>query len=148
MTNLDRFVEYATEFEKTFGDDDWTRLERFFHPDATYEVRGISFGCRLEGRPTILRGIRRSLDGFDRRCDSRDIDLTDPPEERDGVVTLGWKGTYTRGDAPPVTLRGRSRARYEDGVIVELSDTYEPEAAAQIEAWLKQHGGGLDPSYA
>ena len=147
MTNLDRFLEYATEFEKTFEDDDWARLERFFHPDATYEVRGVSFACHLDGRAAILRGIRKSLDGFDRRCDSREIGLTDPPEERDGTVIVRWKGTYTYGDAPPVTLQGRSEARYEKGVIVELSDTYEPQLAAGIDAWMKAHGKGLDASY-
>lgn len=147
MTNLDRFFEYATEFEKTFDDDDWSRLERFFHPDATYEVRGSSFACRLKGRAAILKGIRKSLDGFDRRCDTRELGLTDPPKETDGKVSVGWKGTYRYGDAPPVTLRGRSEARYEQGVIVELSDAYEPEAAAEVDAWMKKHGAGLDASY-
>ena len=40
MTNLECFAAYAADFEKTFKDDDWSRLERYFAPDATYQVKG------------------------------------------------------------------------------------------------------------
>ncbi|HME70466.1 MAG TPA: hypothetical protein VKM54_11450, partial [Myxococcota bacterium] len=39
-TLLQRFVEYAQAFEKTYVDDDWTRLEPYFAPDAVYRVVG------------------------------------------------------------------------------------------------------------
>lgn len=45
-TLLQRFVEYAQAFEKTYVDDDWTRLEPYFAPDAVYRVVGsTSWDC-------------------------------------------------------------------------------------------------------
>lgn len=44
----DRFIAYALDFEQTYDDDDWSRLEHHFAPDAVYEVRNTAFGCRLE----------------------------------------------------------------------------------------------------
>src|SRR6185369_3077312 len=38
MGPMNRFFEYAQDFEKTYVDDDWSRLARYFHPDAVYEV--------------------------------------------------------------------------------------------------------------
>ena len=58
MAAMTQFFEYAQDFEKTFVDDDWSRLERYFEPDAVYEVRNVPFGCRLEGRAAIFRGIK------------------------------------------------------------------------------------------
>src|SRR4030095_10724846 len=37
---LQRFGESAQAFEKTYVDDDWTRLEPYFAPDAVYRVGG------------------------------------------------------------------------------------------------------------
>ncbi|MGH7859745.1 MAG: nuclear transport factor 2 family protein [Candidatus Binatia bacterium] len=147
MTLTERFVEYAMEFEKTYVDDDWARLEGFFSPEATYEVRNAPFACRLEGRDAIFRGIRKSLDGFDRRFATRNIEVTEPPKEEGSKVTLGWRGTYTKEGVPAVTIRGRSEARYAGDRIVALSDTYEDGNTAEVTAWMEKHGAGLDPSY-
>jgi hypothetical protein len=147
MTLTERFLEYAMEFEKTFADDDWSRLERFFTPGATYEVRNAPFACRLEGRDAIFRGIRKSLDGFDRRFASRELEANDPPKEDGDTVTFGWKGTYRKEGAPPLTIRGQSVARYEGDRIVELSDTFDGALLPEVGAWLQKHGQGFDPSY-
>ena len=124
-----RFVQYAQDFEETFDDDDWSRLERFFAPDATYEVRNIPFACRLEGRDAIFRGMKRSLDGFDRQLPKRALAVTEPP------------------GAPLLLLRGRSTVRYRDGVIAELIDDYPEGMAAEATAWLQKYAPGLDASY-
>ena len=47
MGAMSRFLDYAQGFELTFDDDDWSRLERHFAPDAVYEVRNMSFACRI-----------------------------------------------------------------------------------------------------
>ncbi|MGH7820582.1 MAG: nuclear transport factor 2 family protein [Candidatus Binatia bacterium] len=147
MTPTEIFVAYATEFEKTYEDDDWARLERFFAPQATYEVRGaVPFACRLEGREAILRGIRKSVDGFDRRFDSREVEIVEPPREEGDTVTVGWKGTYRKQGLAPLVLRGRSRARCQGDRIVELSDSYDDDVAAAAAEWSKRYPG-FDPSY-
>ena len=105
----DRFIAYALDFEQTYDDDDWSRLEHHFAPDAVYEVRNTAFGCRIEGAPAILRGLKKSLDGFDRRLPKRVIDLVDGPTEDGEVVRVGWTATYTVPGAPSFVLRGRTR---------------------------------------
>lgn len=147
MSALQDFFAYAMAFEQTYDDDDWSRLEPFFAADAVYEVRNSALGCRLEGRPAILAGLRKSLDGFDRRFAKRTLDVTDGPHERGDTVTIGWTGTYVVADGPPLVLRGRSCARYHDGRIVELVDEYPPGMDAEVASWIARHAPGVDASY-
>jgi hypothetical protein len=150
MTPTESFLGYALDFEQTYDDDDWTRLERHFAPDAVYEVRNTAFACRLEGVPAILRGLKKSLDGFDRRFAKRTLDLVDGPKEEGDTVSVGWTATYAApgaGAAAPFVLRGRSTARFRDGVIVHLADDYPVGTDAGAGAWLAEHCPGADPSY-
>ena len=41
MDPLQRFGEYAADFEKTFEDDDWSRLNAYFDENASYVVSAI-----------------------------------------------------------------------------------------------------------
>ena len=148
MTPLQRFGIYAQEFEQTFADDDWSRLERHFAPDATYEVAGTPpFACSLRGRDAIFHGIRKSLDGFDRRFATRDIALEGVPTVEGDTVSLSWAVTYGRPGSPALVLRGRSSATYDGERIARLVDSYDPAAIAATAAWLRAHGTDLDPSY-
>jgi hypothetical protein len=149
MGALERFFEYAQDFEKTYDDDDWSRLERYFAPDAVYEVRNASFGCRLEGPQAILRGLKRSLDGFDRRLVKRTIGIDGVPTEQGDTASLGWTATYTAPGAPPFVLRGRSTARYRGDLIVELVDAYPDGMDEEATAWARRYAPdlGLNPAY-
>lgn len=96
MDPLQRFGEYASEFEKTYEDDDWARLESFFHPDVTYVVSGSTFDCELRGRATVLSGIKKALDGFDRRFERLGFSWS-----RSGVLSPCWlrRGLPNEGPA-------------------------------------------------
>lgn len=146
MNLLDRFFAYAQDFEKTYADDDWSRLETYFAPDAVYLVEKVSFACRVEGRDAVLAGMRRSVDGFDRKC-KRDLGFNGKPYVEGDRVVLPWKGTYTHGDAPPLAISAIQTADYRDGLIVKLTDLYDDDVAARYDAWLAEHGHGLDPGY-
>jgi len=143
----DLFLAYAQDFEQTYDDDDWSRIERHFAPDAVYEVRNAAFGCRLGGVQAILAGLRRSLDGFDRRLPKRALALTDGPNETPDTVSFGWTATYAAAGAPAFVLRGRSTARFRGDVIVELADEYPDGMDAEAAAWLAAHAPTLNPSY-
>jgi len=147
MDPMQHFFGYAEEFEKTYDDDDWTRLERFFARDAVYEVRNTAFACRIEGVPAILRGLKKSLDGFDRRLAKRTLALADGPTEDGDGLTFGWTATYVAPGAPPFVLRGRSSARYRDGLIVELVDEYPDGMDAEAAAWSRAHCPGMNAAY-
>lgn len=147
MSALQRFFAYAMAFEQTYDDDDWSRVEPFFAPDAVYEVRNSVLGCRLEGRAAILAGLRKSLDGFDRRLGKRKLDVTDGPHEQGDSVSIGWTGTYEVPGAPRLVLRGRSTARYRDGLICELIDEYPAGMDAEAGAWIDRHLPGASAAY-
>ena len=146
MPILDRFLAYAQDFEKTYVDDDWSRLERYFAPDATYEVTGAT-PALLKGRDAIFRGIKKSLDGFDRKFAGRDIAVTSGPDVAGDELRAGWQVTYKIDGKPPFVLRGRSEAHFRDGKISYLADSYAPSVADELAAWQKKTGVALDPSY-
>jgi ketosteroid isomerase-like protein len=147
MTILERFMAYAQDFERTYVDDDWSRLAQYFTPDATYEVKNSPFACRLEGRDAIFRGIKKSLDGFDRKFTTRTIGVLGTPSVEGDTLTVPWTGTYERPGAPPLTIRGCSVARYSGNLIKELSDSYAADDAPQTLAWMRAHGAGLNGAY-
>jgi hypothetical protein len=147
MDILQEFFAYAGDFERTLADDDWTRLGRYFADDAVYEVQADLIGCRLSGPAAIFAGMKKSLDGFDRRFTKRDIEVTSGPEVSGDEVRIGWKVVYSKEGLPPFVLRGRSSARYVGRKIAFLTDAYDPRVADEFAAWQRESGVALDPSY-
>lgn len=147
MTPLERFLAYFEDFERTYVDDDWSRLEQYFAPDAVYRVEGGgSFDCVLEGRAAIFAGIRRFLDGFDRKC-TREIRSSAPPAADGDSVRVRGVAAYTRGDSPEILLDLEEEAVFRDGVIVALTDRYFASPDSDMRAWLAKWGKDLSPSY-
>jgi hypothetical protein len=147
MDIMPQFMAYAGDFEKTLVDDDWTRLRGYFADDAVYEVKAESFGCRLTGPAAIFAGMKKSLDGFDRKFAKRDIEVTSGPEISADEIRMGWKVVYTKEALPPFVLRGNSIVRYVSGKIAYLADSYDPSVTADLVAWRRASGVALDPSY-
>ena len=144
MSNLSTFMAYAAAFEQTFADDNWQRLEPFFTEDATYEVSGLPGGGLMQGRDQIFRGIKKSLDGFDRRMTSRQIVPTAAPTETANRVTLQGLVRYVR-DGAPVEMQATIVVEFADGRICRMHDTFALDAAAV--AWLQRNARDLDGSY-
>jgi hypothetical protein len=148
MDNLTQFQLYAADFEKTLADDDWSRLRQYFADDAQYEVKSQAFGCSLRGPDAIFKGIKKSLDGFDRKFDGRNVELPNAPEITADGFGVDWKLTYYKAGKTDYILRGHTDVRYRDGKITYLADSYDDATvAAEAAAWTKQNGIVLDPSY-
>jgi hypothetical protein len=147
MDILQQFMAYAGEFERTLADDDWTRLGQYFADDAVYEVKGPIIGCRLEGPRAIFRGMKKSLDGFDRKFTRRSPEVTSGPDIEGDQLRMSWKVTYYKDGLTPFVLHGRSMVRYRDGKIACLTDEYDPSIEAEFDAWQRENGVELDPSY-
>ena len=79
MTLAQRFEAYAADFERTFVDDDWSRLEQYFTEDAVYSTPANAL--RVLGREKVLAVLRAAVSGFDGRCDSRVLVTTEGPDE-------------------------------------------------------------------
>lgn len=147
MDTLSHFMKYAADFEKTLVDDDWARLRQYFADDAVYEVKSDSFGCKLTGPDAIFKGIKKSLDGFDRKFDGRGMEITSGPDVAGETLRAGWAVTYRKAGKAPYVLRGSTEARYRDGKIASLADSYDASVGPEAAAWMQQNGMILDPSY-
>lgn len=137
MPILDRYLAYADAFEKSYVDDDWSRLEAYFTPGAIYE--GEPTAC---GRDAVLAKLRSSVDAFDRRMDRRIPDFA-KPTAADHTVEMRWKVTYTKQGLPDLVLSGVERAEFDGDRIARLTGEFDPEAAKTMAAWLAKHGKAL-----
>ena len=117
MGLLKRFEEYAADFELTFADDDWARLERHFTEDSVYSTPAN--GIRVSGRASVLATLRAAVSGFDRRCDSRSLTTTDGPWGEGNEVSRRWAARFTLGGAPDLEIEGSERVRFR-GERIEL----------------------------
>lgn len=147
MNFLKLFLDYATAFEATVLDEDWERIKPFFSEDAVYEVGSGAFGARLVGPDAICAGIRKSLDGFDRRFASRRPELIGKPELREDGCRIEWNAHYQQEGFEPLVLRGASTVRYRDAKIVYLADHYDAAAEADFLAWQSRNPLPVDFSY-
>ncbi len=148
MSVLNAFMAYFEAFEATYLDDDWSRLEPLFAPDAVYRVTGgTPFDCELVGRDAVFRGIKLFLDGFDRHCERR-IDNVAPPEFTEHSALIRGAAYYVRKGSPELVLRLDELLEFnEDGKIQRITDTYPPSLMADSQAWLDEWGTDLKLSY-
>ncbi|MCA9773478.1 MAG: nuclear transport factor 2 family protein, partial [Myxococcales bacterium] len=142
---IQRFLEYAAAFERGVEADDWDAVRPFFAEDAVYEtVAPPPLGGRREGRERILAYFKESLDGFDRRFDSRALAVLEGPTERpDGSVWVRWSAAYRRAGAPDLTIEGEGTAEFAGDAIRRLVDTYPPEMGPRVMGYFAEHGGKL-----
>jgi hypothetical protein len=117
MTLVERFEAYAADFERTFADDDWTRLEPHFTEDAVYSTPANEL--RVSGRENLLATLRAAVSGFDRRCDTRQLLSTVGPREEGNEVFRWWVGRFTLAGAPDLEIEGSERAKFR-GERIEL----------------------------
>ena len=147
MDHLTHFLAYAGDFEKTYKDDDWNRLRDCFTDDAVYEVKGLGVDCRLQGPAAIFKGIKRSLDHFDRTFATREIAITSGPDVAGEVIRIGWTVTYGKEGLESFPLRGRTEVRYRDGRIAYLGDSYDASMTKDAAEWSARNNFTVDPGY-
>jgi hypothetical protein len=134
------FFDYVEAFERVVHDDDWSKLEGFFAPDAVYRTGS---GEEYRGRDAIFAHMKESLDTFDRRFDTRSGDLVSDPVVTGNKVTIHWKVVYTKEGLPDLALIGTEVATFVDDVIALLEDTMDEGIAETAQAWIENHGGTI-----
>jgi hypothetical protein len=145
MENLQRFMQYAADFEDA-------RRRRLVAAAPVLcgrrRLRGENRVFRqLTGPDAIFKGMKKSLDGFDRKFDGRSVDLTSGPDVEGDTIRMGWTVTYRKAGKTPYPLHGRSEVRYRDGKIAYLGDSYDASVGPAAAAWMHENGMTLDPSY-
>ena len=139
---LERFAAQGRDFERTFLDDHWARLEPYFAADAIYETLGPG-GERFVGRSELLAALRRSVTNFDRRSHSRQLVTTRGPDRAGAGVTRDWACTFTLAGAPDLTIEGSERATYRGDLIERLQERLTPRSRERLNAWVSTHGALL-----
>ena len=138
MSNiLERYLAYAEDFEKSYRDDDWSRIGQHFTPDAVYEGEPAA-----NGRDAVLAKLKNGVDNFDRRMDSRTPDFAQPTVAGNRL-TMNWKVTYTKAGLPDLVISGKEIADYDGDRIARLRDEFDPAAQAAMGEWMTQHGKAL-----
>ncbi len=146
MNELARFQQYADAFEVVYANDDWSLLEPYFTEGAVYEIHAAPpFAARNEGREAVFAALKASLDGTDRRFDTRKLEVLEGPELRDGAVWFRWRASYERAGTPGVAIEGIETARFEGDRIALLEDTFGEESQAAVLQFLGAHGDKLKP---
>ena len=141
MSHLERFAAYAAAFEESYADDNWQRLEQYFTEDAVY-LPGD--GTEAVGRDNVFAALRNSINGLDRRFDSRGFgNMPDPTEEGD-VVTLNWVLIFTKQGAPDLTISGVERLNFDGDRISRMEDIFDNGVMDNVGAWMAEHGESLN----
>ncbi|MCK6556752.1 nuclear transport factor 2 family protein [Candidatus Binatia bacterium] len=146
MQLLDRYLRYAAAFETAYASDDWNVLDPLFTEDAVYEtIAAPPFGTVCNGLAAIKAFFTQSVNGFDRRFDTRNVEIVEGPTERDGTVWIRWAATYTRAGLPALRMEGEETAVFAGDRIARLEDRI-PEAQGEtVLRYLATHGDGLKP---
>jgi hypothetical protein len=146
MGQIERYAAYAAAFEEAYASDNWSVLEPFFTEDAVYEfIAPAPFGGKYEGRAAVLAQFKNSVNGLDRRFNSRTIDVLEGPSEKDGGVWVRWAGTYTLTGAPDFRMEGEERAVFAGDRIRRLTDSITDAEAGRAGTYFAQHGAKLKP---
>jgi hypothetical protein len=144
MAGVERFQEYARAFEDFAKSDDPAVLEPFFSEHVVYEILG---GGPLEGRhvgrAAVLAHLTASLDGFDRRFATRELQLLEGPVERAGAVWMRWRANYRSPGLPELSIDGEETAHFEGDRISRLEDRLPPEATSIMQVWFEAYGDRL-----
>jgi hypothetical protein len=127
---VERFEAYAADFERTFIDDDWARLEQYFTEDAVYSTPAN--GLRVSGREKVLATLRAAVSGFDRRCDTRSLASTEGPRQEGNEVFRRWAARFTVAGAPDLEIEGSERATFRGERIELLEVTLSRETLARL----------------
>jgi hypothetical protein len=140
------FVAYATAFEKSYADDDWSHVDRLTHDDVVWCAAGAPppFGGVWTGRKDTLAQIRTSVCAFDRRFDAREPRIVTGPTPIPGGIHMTWEVTYRRAGLPDLPLRGEEWDLFEDGKLVLHREVIHN--ADETAAYLAEHGAKLLPA--
>ncbi len=139
------FVQYATAFEDGFAADDWHLVDVLFDDDVAWAVGGLPSPepFLAQGRANVSATIKKSVDAFDRRFDTREPVPTSGPVPIPGGIHLEWTVTYTRDGLPPFVLRGEEWDLFRDGKLVMHYEHIHNGADAL--AYLARHAAALRP---
>ena len=133
----DRYRAYAAAFEESFDDDDWSRIEPYFTADAVYEG-----DPEARGREAVIAKLKGGLDGFDRKMDSRALEMQTPTVEGN-TLKVAWTVRYRKAGAADLAISGVETAVFDGDRIKCLRDDFHADAEKAMGEWMAAHGAKL-----
>lgn len=142
MAIIDRFKEFAADFEATVQDDDWNRLERHFTHDATYQNVGGPDPL-IKGRERILAFLKKDVSENDRKFESRTLIALSEPVVRQNRLSRRWQCTYTLTRVPDLVVEGEARYLFEGELIKAIEEEVSSESMEKYAKWMQEYGSKL-----
>lgn len=142
------FLNYFNQFEECVaGQRPWEDLAALFTDDATYSVRGVPFECVVEGPHAIAAAFQHSVTNFDKKMDSRGLEILSSMRESAHSVRLQLASSYGIEGVGVVVAPVSMVVSTENGKISAMEDLYDMDLTGPALLWIAEHGGDADPSY-
>ena len=142
MGIIDRFENFAADFETAVEDDDWSRLGKYLAENATYlNVGGPDPKC--EGRDAILAFLKADVANSDKRFDSRTLIALTPPAAEGNRLSRQWRCTYTLAGVPDLVVEGEARYVFEGDLIKAIEEEITPASMQNFGEWMRKYGDRL-----
>jgi len=140
MNPTPRFLEFAAAFEKSFLDDDWSRVADLLTADAVYSVTGgPPLGGRWEGKDAVVGHFKQILDDFDRRFATRKTEILGAPTTTDEQIRFEWRGTYSTPGIPDLVISGIETVIFDGDLIRFLEDEMHEGCDVGMQAHMAEH---------
>jgi len=143
MSIIDKFESFATDFELTVQDDDWSRLEKYFAKDATYLNAG-SPDPKCEGREAILGYLKKDVSNYDRLLDSRTLVALTLPVTEGNRLSRRWQCIYALAETPDLVVEGEARYVFEGDLIKEIEEEPTSDSMQRVDEWMQKYGDKLN----
>ena len=143
MTIVDKFESFATDFELTVQDDDWSRLEKYFAKDATYLNAGGP-DPKCEGCEAILGYLKNDVSNYDRLFDSRTLVALTLPVTEGNRLSRRWRCIYSLAETPDLVVEGEARYVFEGDLIKEIEEEPTSDSMQRVDEWMQKYGDKLN----
>jgi hypothetical protein len=140
----DIFKSFSDDFEATFQDDDWSRLEKYFTDDATYKNVNDP-DSEYKGHDAILSYLKADVTHFDRLFDARNLAALSPPEVNGNRLSRRWRTTFSLKGSPDLIVEGEARYLFDGELIKAIEEEVTPESLRNLAKWMQDYGDRLEP---
>jgi predicted ester cyclase len=147
MTDLERFLRFALDFELAFWSDRWELLDAHVREDAFRVAHCAgSLGADDSGRAAMLGGLAAGVRALDRRFDVRIPEVLAGPETRSDGVWMRYTLRLRRDGLPELAIEGEHLARFAGGRLTSIEEWLPPGTGERVDAFLREHDARLHPA--
>jgi hypothetical protein len=139
MDIIERFENFASDFELSLKDDNWDRLKKHLRQDATYQNVG-SPDRKSVGRDQITAFLKKDVDKVDRRFDSRTLVGLTQPSVEGNKLSRRWRCTYRLSGTPDLVVEGEARYLFEGEQIKSIEQELTQESELRLLNWINDYG--------